>query len=96
MQNDRTTPVEDTDQDQMDTLEDDILSDQMETSDDDMQSWSIKQNKSVIRFRCVSQGIKKIGGTHEGKVKRHQVTSATVARVCINDERAGPDSHVGR
>jgi hypothetical protein len=38
MQNDRTTPVEDTDQDQMDTLEDDILSDQMETSDDDMQS----------------------------------------------------------
>ena len=38
MQTDRTIPVEDTDQDQMDTLEDDILSDQMETSNDDMQS----------------------------------------------------------
>ena len=38
MHTDRTIPVEDTDQDQMDTLEDDILSDQMETSDDDMQS----------------------------------------------------------
>jgi hypothetical protein len=30
------------------------------------------------------------------KVKRHPVTSATVARVRIDDERAGPDSHVGR
>jgi hypothetical protein len=38
MQTDRTIPVEDTDPDQMDTLEDDILSDQMTTSDDDMQS----------------------------------------------------------
>jgi cobalamin biosynthesis protein CobT len=38
MQTDRTIPVEDTDQDQMDTLEEDILSDQMETSDNDMQS----------------------------------------------------------
>jgi hypothetical protein len=35
---DRTIPVEDTDSDQMDTLEDDILSDQMDRSDDDMQS----------------------------------------------------------
>ena len=38
MQTDRTISVEDTDPDQMDTLEDDILSDQMDTSDDDMQS----------------------------------------------------------
>jgi hypothetical protein len=30
MQTDRTIPVEDTDPDQMDTLEDDILSDQMD------------------------------------------------------------------
>ena len=37
MQTDRTIPVEDTDPDQMGTL-DDILSDQMDTSDDDMQS----------------------------------------------------------
>ena len=37
MQTDRTIPVEDTDPDQMDTLEDDILSDQMDRSDDDMQ-----------------------------------------------------------
>jgi hypothetical protein len=35
--------------------------------------------------------------SHEGKVKRHPVTSATVARVRrIDDERASPDSHVGR
>ena len=32
----RTISVEDTDSNQMDTLEDDILSDQMDTSDDDM------------------------------------------------------------
>ena len=38
MQTDRTIPVEDTDPDQMDTLEDDILSDQMDRSDDDVQS----------------------------------------------------------
>jgi hypothetical protein len=47
----------------------------------------------VIRFRCVSQRIEKFGGSHEGKVKRHPVTSATVARVRIDDERASPDSH---
>ena len=40
--------------------------------------------------------IDKFGGSHEGKVKRHPVTSATVARVRIDDERAGLDSHVGR
>ena len=51
---------------------------------------------AVIRFRCVSQRIKKFGSTHEGKVKRNSVTSATVARARIDDERAGPDSHVGR
>ena len=50
---------------------------------------------AVIRFRCVSQRIEKFGGSHEGKVKRHPVTSATVARVRIDDERAGPGSHVG-
>jgi hypothetical protein len=50
----------------------------------------------VIRFRCVFQRIKKFGSTHEGKVKRNSVTSATVARARIDDERAGPDSHVGR
>ena len=38
MQTDRTIPVEDTDSDQMDTLEDDILSDQIDTSSDDVQS----------------------------------------------------------
>ena len=37
MQTNRTIPVEDTDPDQMDTL-DDILSDHLDTSDDDMQS----------------------------------------------------------
>ena len=45
---------------------------------------------AVIRFRCVSQRIEKFGGSHEGKVKRHPVTSATVVRVRIDDERAGP------
>ena len=44
---------------------------------------------AVIRFRCVSQRIEKFGGSHEGIVKRHSVTSATVARVRIDDERAG-------
>ena len=43
-----------------------------------------------IRFRCVSQRIYKFCGSHEGKVKRHPVTSATVAHVRIDDERAGP------
>ena len=51
---------------------------------------------AVIRFRCVSQRIEKFGGSHEGKGKRHPVTSATVARVRIDDEHALPDSHVGR
>jgi hypothetical protein len=77
MQTDRMIPVEDTDPDQMDTLEDDILSDQMDTSDDDMQS-------------------DQMDSLEEGKVKRHPVTSATVAVVRIDDERAGPDSHVVR
>jgi hypothetical protein len=45
---------------------------------------------AVIRFRCVSQPIEQFGGPHEGKVKRYPVTSATVARVRIDDERAGP------
>ena len=44
---------------------------------------------AVIRFRCVSQRIEKFGGSHEGKGKRHPVTSATVARVRIDDESAG-------
>jgi hypothetical protein len=47
---------------------------------------------AVIRFRCVSQRIDKFGGSHEGKVKHHPVTSATVARVRIDDERAGSPS----
>ena len=47
---------------------------------------------AVIRFRCVSQRIEKVCGSHERKVKRHPVTSATVARVRIHDERAGPPS----
>ena len=47
---------------------------------------------AVIRFQCVSQRIEKFGGSHEGKVKCHSVTSATVARVHIDDERAGPPS----
>jgi hypothetical protein len=33
---------------------------------------------AVIRFRCVSQRIEKFGGSHEGKVKRHPVTSALI------------------
>ena len=45
---------------------------------------------TVIRFRYVSQRIDKFGGSHKGKVKRHPVTSATVARDHIDDERAGP------
>jgi hypothetical protein len=52
--------------------------------------------KAVIRFRCVNQRIENFGGSHEGKGKRHPVISATVARVRIDDERAEPDSHVGR
>ena len=51
---------------------------------------------AVIRFRCVSQRNEQFGGSHEGKVKRHPVTSATVAHVRIDDEHAGSDSHVGR
>jgi hypothetical protein len=43
----------------------------------------------VIRFWCISQRIEKCGRSHEGKVKRHLVTSATVTRVRIDDERAG-------
>jgi hypothetical protein len=34
--------------------------------------------------------IDKFGGSHEGKVKRHPVTSTTVAHVRIDNERAGP------
>jgi hypothetical protein len=45
---------------------------------------------AVIRFRWVSQRIDKFGGSHKGKVKRHPVTSATVAHVRIDNERAGP------
>jgi hypothetical protein len=39
---------------------------------------------AVIRFRFVSQRIDKFGGFHVGKVKRHSVTCATVARVRID------------
>ena len=45
---------------------------------------------AVIRFRCASQRIDKFGGSREGKVKHHPVTYATVVRVRIDDERAGP------
>ena len=50
---------------------------------------------AAICFRCVSQRIEKFGGSHEGKVKRHPVTSTTVAHVRIDDERAScsPDYH---
>ena len=51
---------------------------------------------AVIRFRCLSQRIEKFGGSNEGRVKRNPMTSATIARVLIDDERAWPDSHVGR
>ena len=43
-----------------------------------------------VRFRCASQRINKFGGSHEGKVKCNPVISATVVRVRIDDERAGP------
>ena len=52
--------------------------------------------RAVIRLRCVSQRIGKFRGSHVAKVKRHPVTSATVARVRIDDKRAGPGSHAGR
>jgi hypothetical protein len=42
MQTDRTIAVENTDPDQMDTLEDNILSDQMDISDDDQMDWQVK------------------------------------------------------
>ena len=50
----------------------------------------------VIRFWCASQRIEKFGGSHEWKVKRHPVTSTTVGRVRIDDERVRLDSHVER
>ena len=43
MQTDRTIPVENTDPDQMDTLEDNILSDQMDISDDDQMDWQVEE-----------------------------------------------------
>ena len=43
MQTDRTNPVENTDPDQMDTLEDNILSDQMDISDDDQMDWQVEE-----------------------------------------------------
>jgi hypothetical protein len=43
MQTDRTIPVENTDPDQMDTLEGNILSDQMNISDDDQMDWQVVQ-----------------------------------------------------
>jgi hypothetical protein len=50
---------------------------------------------AVIRFRCVSHRIEQFGGSHEGKVKRHTVTSSAVTRVRIDDERAGsPPSQI--
>ena len=51
---------------------------------------------AVTRFRCASQRIEKFGGSHEGKLKRHPVTSSAVARIRIDDERTGPVSHMGR
>ena len=41
MQTGRTIPVENTDPDQMDTLEGNILSDQMDISDDDQMDWQV-------------------------------------------------------
>jgi hypothetical protein len=41
MQTDRTIPVENTDPDQMDTLEGNVLSDQMDISDDDQMDWEV-------------------------------------------------------
>ena len=43
MQTDRTIPVENTDPDQMDTLEDNILLDQMDISDDDQMDWQVEE-----------------------------------------------------
>ena len=43
MQTDGTIPVENTDPDQMDTLEDNILSDQMDISDDDQMDWQVEE-----------------------------------------------------
>jgi hypothetical protein len=42
---------------------------------------------AVIRFRCLSKRIEKIGGSNEGRMKRNPMTSTTIARVLIDDER---------
>jgi hypothetical protein len=51
MQTDRTIPVENTDPDQMDTLEDNIRSDQMDISDDEV-TW-------VVSHRFLVKSTKK-------------------------------------
>jgi hypothetical protein len=50
MQTDRTIAVENTDPDQMDTLEDNILSDQMDISDDDQMDWQVTPVKQYCCF----------------------------------------------
>ena len=68
MQTDRTIPVEDTDSDQIDTLEDDILSDQMDTSNDDMQS--DRMNTLEEDSLAVETKTWKVGGVHPREEKR--------------------------
>ena len=58
MQTDLTILVEDTDADQMDTLEDDILSDQLDMSDDDMQS----EDMDSLEGDPLARGEEDMGG----------------------------------
>jgi hypothetical protein len=98
MQTDRMIPVEDTDPDQMDTLEDDILSDQMDTSDDDMQS----DQMDSLEVDPLARGDEDMEGGERPPKRRKMETGMTNLQiesclkgyptVCCTDEL--PD-HVG-
>jgi hypothetical protein len=83
MQTDRTIPVENTDPDQMDTLEDNILSDQMDISDDDQMDWQVVEplapgmtNLQVAVLRSVIDD-QKVGET---KVIRFRCVSKRIEK----------------
>jgi hypothetical protein len=66
--------------------------------------WDEQQYSIAVRWRCRNSGDtflvrfpanRKIRRVPRGEVKRHPVTSTTVARIRIDDERAGL-THVGR
>ena len=62
MHTDRTIPVEDTDQDQMDTLEDDILSDQI-----DVLGTGIEKEKNKEEEEKAEVGGRKMRGGGKGR-----------------------------